>query len=565
MAGLHLEGDHQMMTQTPAMAQQFHMLPQTMESQQQLEPQHQMNQMAAMMSMAAAGIMSCDGSTGVPSMPSQTPPPAVPDAFAGFLAAQQLGQAPAVFPGADPAMAQAYAVMAQYLQQAQAYGGLCSDPGMAAAPFVAAPAPQPNYAPAPSGPAAISVAVEGVKFQYQLTDDDLMKVFSRYGAVHEINVDEVGTAASIIFADFSYAQAAMNDLNGKVLNGLEGTLRITWARHSGMLAAAAPSPYSVMPQYPAGWGFPGATSWPPAPTSGLGSMGDAPTFPQSPMPAACHSFSPGPPGTPPPNNLNSSLITPDGKAPAHVKGVRKYTCRFVIGIENDKSFQVVRRIIGAKGSNMKRIVKQSEAKLRLRGVGSGYFEGAGQKESNEPLQLCVSCTSSDGYRTAVTLVEELLEGAYSEFRAFCKDNGRPEPDLHATPQLVSSGRDRLGGLFCSPDGGSSPGALALDTDDDDDDELSPPKREGGRKRGRRSRGKKSESGKVEKGEPPRNAPDLEEIQQSIDSRNEARRQCNFSEADRIRQSLHERGVALMDEPGGRGKASEVTTWRYWRE
>merc|ERR1719446_631818 len=144
----------------------------------------------------------------------------------------------------------------------------------------------------------------------------------------------------------------------------------------------------------------------------------------SPLPAA-HSMG----ETPPPNSITTNNITPDGKAPAHVKGVRKYTCRFLIGIDNCKDFQVVRRIIGAKGSNMKRIVKQSEAKLRLRGVGSGYFEGAGQKESNEPLQLCVSCTSSEGYRTAVRMVEELLESVYAEYRQFCRENGRPEVDL----------------------------------------------------------------------------------------------------------------------------------------
>merc|ERR1719230_514616 len=94
----------------------------------------------------------------------------------------------------------------------------------------------------------------------------------------------------------------------------------------------------------------------------------------------------------------------DSKSP-HVKGARKYTCRFVIGIENDKDFQVARRIIGAKGANMKRIVKQTEAKLRLRGQGSGYFEGAGNKESSEPLQLCVSCTNGEQYKSAVRQVE----------------------------------------------------------------------------------------------------------------------------------------------------------------
>jgi cysteinyl-tRNA synthetase len=70
---------------------------------------------------------------------------------------------------------------------------------------------------------------------------------------------------------------------------------------------------------------------------------------------------------------------------------------------------------------------------------------------------------------------------------------------------------------------------------------------------------------MERGDPSPKAPPVEEIEQMIDQRNQARRQCNFTEADRIRRSLHEKGVALMDEPGARGKGAEVTTWRYWRE
>jgi hypothetical protein len=410
-----------------------------------------------------------------------------------------------------------------------------------------------------------------MRYQYQLTEDDLQKVFSRYGAVREIRVDEVGTTALINFGDYSYAQSAMNDLHGKVLNGLEGTLNIKWASDAGA-TAAMPTPY-VIPSYPAdNWGFSVTAPWPSAPAAsplatlggGLGQELASPCATMSPLMG-----DPRTPGTPPPNHgaHNGSPLT-EGKAPQHVKGVRKFTCRFLIGIENDKDFQVVRRIIGAKGSNMKRIVKQSEAKLRLRGVGSGYFEGACRKESNEPLQLCVSCTSSEGYRTAVSLVEELMEGVYSEYRIFCRESGRPEVDLHATPQLVSSGRDRgMEQLFMDGSPEVSYPKQSLDYEDDDDDFFGSAGklREGGRRRGRRSRAKKAEVGKVEKGEPPRNAPSVDEILDMIDQRNEARRQCNFSEADRIRQSLHERGVALMDEPGGRGKASEVTTWRYWRD
>jgi hypothetical protein len=68
--------------------------------------------------------------------------------------------------------------------------------------------------------------------------------------------------------------------------------------------------------------------------------------------------------------------------------LNKLTCRYEIQIENDKEFQVARRIIGSKGCNMKRVIEccnqpfkgdrtqQGElVKLRLRGRGSGFKEG----------------------------------------------------------------------------------------------------------------------------------------------------------------------------------------------
>merc|ERR1740139_2171442 len=140
--------------------------------------------------------------------------------------------------------------------------------------------------------------------------------------------------------------------------------------------------------------------------------------------------------------------------PLHVKGARKFTCRFLIGIENDKDFQVARRLIGSKGANMKRIVRQTEAKLRLRGHGSGYFEGAGQKESSEPLQLCVSCISQEGYKIAVRQVEELLTRIYEDYRQFCRETNLPVPeDLRidfSENQLSYS----VGGGGCGAGGGA---------------------------------------------------------------------------------------------------------------
>jgi hypothetical protein len=124
----------------------------------------------------------------------------------------------------------------------------------------------------------------------------------------------------------------------------------------------------------------------------------------------------------------------------------KYTCRFEIQIENDKDFQVARRLIGIKGCNMKRIIEkcngspkggkdkysnnQETVKLRLRGRGSGYKEGPNNRESDEPLHLCVSAKFYDKYKKACILVQELIINIYDEYKRFCEKNNRsPVSDL----------------------------------------------------------------------------------------------------------------------------------------
>lgn len=56
----------------------------------------------------------------------------------------------------------------------------------------------------------------------------------------------------------------------------------------------------------------------------------------------------------------------------------------------------------------------------------------------------------------------------------------------------------------------------------------------------------------------------EAITRLIEARNKARKELNFKEADRIRNYLKAKGIALMDEKGARGKGVEVTTWKYMK-
>ena len=54
----------------------------------------------------------------------------------------------------------------------------------------------------------------------------------------------------------------------------------------------------------------------------------------------------------------------------------------------------------------------------------------------------------------------------------------------------------------------------------------------------------------------------QKIAELLEMRNKARRELNFLEADRIRNYLRSLGVCLIDEKGRRGKAADVTTWKY---
>jgi hypothetical protein len=377
----------------------------------------------------------------------------------------------------------------------------------------------------PSG-AKLHVDVSGTPYDVQLSAEDLEEVFSRYGNVSKVECTPLIGGGNVTFPHFEDAAQAIANLNGKKLSKIDGHLRVTWATEDPMM------------------GMPPASVLAAAMTGMEGAM-----FPSLNIPPA--GAEPVDPAVPP----QSSQI-------------RKYTCRFDVGIPNDKEFQVARRIIGSKGMNMKKIVKVSDAKLRLRGRGSGFLEGAQKMESSEPLHLCVSCKEYHGYQIAMGLVTELLEQVYADYKAFCDSKGRPLPD-----GLGVQMREHT--LLVGATGGLSPGGTTRRRTSSDSPTNSPTRSPAiGFALSPNTPAAYPPSWLAEAIDPIDaggnmpppgvDVPNKAEIEKLIHERNEARRVSNFAEADRIRMLLRSRGIALMDEPGGRGKGFEVTTWRYWR-
>lgn len=259
---------------------------------------------------------------------------------------------------------------------------------------------------------------------------------------------------------------------------------------------------------------------------------------------------------------------------------------------------------------MKEIVASTsgDAKLRLRGRGSNYMERDTKEESPEALQLCISCPRAETYNLAVRLTEDLMRGIYDEYNRWCAERGKAEraPEIRMSERHhTEAGGDSGGGAggggggggSCSGGGGGGGRAIA-----DAGAGEKKPRRRGGRNRKRKSAiadadaaagaapllprteavsagaGQDEDAGDADSGNgdsesdgdqgsgvAPEGAPTAQEIEQFIEMRNQARKKSNFAEADRIRDTLKDRGVVLSDEKGGHGSAKMVTSWRYWRE
>lgn len=233
-----------------------------------------------------------------------------------------------------------------------------------------------NYVP------PLAVRVEGLSFHYQLTDDDVRKVFSRYGHVQSVDVKHGGNLAYIQFLSNSHALAAIQDLDGKTLAGLKGgKLRVGF--DNGVSGNAAPRWNGV------------AQSWP--------WQGGA-------------------------SNSVVSNTNAAGNV-ANDNDAKKFTCKVEFDIENDKEFRVSSKVIAVARRIWMELphFQDRGGKTRLRGKGSGFLEGAEQKEADEALHLCISCRDQDSFEEAVSMAVKEIQQIQRDFIAYRKSKGLPVP------------------------------------------------------------------------------------------------------------------------------------------
>ncbi len=239
----------------------------------------------------------------------------------------------------------------------------------------------------------------------ELEADDVQKLFASFGPVESVIVSPTHkNSATVVFKDIISAYFAQQSLHLHHLPAYQARLSVKWN--------IVEDPRLVLTSDP---------------SISRGHLGLGSAFNSQPVSESEYAAEPAI-GTA--NNYKDRNGNPANGSTS------KYTCRFEIQIENDKEFQVARRLIGAKGCHMKKILDtcskgcsgpvQEVVKLRLRGKGSGFKEGPNQQESDEPLHLCISSPYQDKYLTACEMAKELITGIYEEYRIFCEKTGRPK-------------------------------------------------------------------------------------------------------------------------------------------
>jgi len=91
-----------------------------------------------------------------------------------------------------------------------------------------------------------------------------------------------------------------------------------------------------------------------------------------------------------------------------------------------KGFDMNKKIIGHGGQNTRRIYELTDAKIRLRGRGSGHMEENGREA---PVHLMLAVTTSlnqrNSFALAVAMSLELLQSLSQQWSRFCKRQGLP--------------------------------------------------------------------------------------------------------------------------------------------
>lgn len=109
--------------------------------------------------------------------------------------------------------------------------------------------------------------------------------------------------------------------------------------------------------------------------------------------------------------------------------VRRCHGSFVFNVRTRdvREFQLVPRVIGRNGANMKRVAEACNVRIRIRGRGSGFKEDRTLSEADIPLQMALSADDPAEYAMAKEMLTAELDAMALRFKKYCKQRKQDPP------------------------------------------------------------------------------------------------------------------------------------------
>ena len=120
-------------------------------------------------------------------------------------------------------------------------------------------------------------------------------------------------------------------------------------------------------------------------------------------------------------------------------------CWVHIFLHPPNDFKMIPMFLGKHGKNMKQIADETGGKVRVRGRGSGYLEVDGEREAPVPLMVSVSNLQDapTSFKRAVDMTVELLLMVTSQYKVYCRKEGRLPSPLFSFDEMCDEAREML--------------------------------------------------------------------------------------------------------------------------
>jgi len=122
--------------------------------------------------------------------------------------------------------------------------------------------------------------------------------------------------------------------------------------------------------------------------------------------------------------VSPAIVPPYSRViPEAATWAKKAALRFEVGVPQEDSFNVMRRLLVPAGGEIKVISEQTGAKLCVRGLGSAHLEGLERMEAQEPLMICIASPApgaDEDVSLATALVEELVLSLQDQYSSHCR-------------------------------------------------------------------------------------------------------------------------------------------------